>query len=93
MSIKDPGFANMRGIAVGMSLAETIQKISTGEFVYDLNLTDKEISSIDISKSLSKKVLDIHTTSAPSSTAGSARSAKLIPSARRILWSTMYQTF
>ena len=50
MSIKDPGFANMRGIAVGLSLAETLQKISNGEFGYSINLNNGKISSIDIKK-------------------------------------------
>jgi hypothetical protein len=50
MSIKDPGFANTRGIAVGLSLTETLQKISNGEFGYSMNLDNGKIRSIDIKK-------------------------------------------
>lgn len=51
MMIRDTGYTNPRGIHVGLSLAETIRKLGTGEIAYDIILTNEETGSLTLEKS------------------------------------------
>lgn len=50
LSLRDPSYATSRGLKVGLGFSETLSMFHTGEFKYNIHLTDGKIDSIDLSK-------------------------------------------
>ncbi len=51
ISLRDPSYVTSRGLKVGLGVSETLSMFHTGEFKYNIHLTDGRVDSIDLSKS------------------------------------------